>query len=460
MAAANDLEARVFARIDELEDELVKVALDLSNVDAVNLTQKDEAGNTVRIRDIRQHERIAAEYVDAWLQGNGIETKRLGAPDRFNVLGIHRGTGNGRSVMYCSHLDVGIRDGLEWIRRDPDRPHMIGAWKEGDGLVGQGICNCKGPMACWMISTKAIKDAGVRLPGDVLLSAVIGETEGAPVDEYESPKWDSHELGARYVASHGGLADYALIAEATAFSIVPMMTGLAYFKITVYAGPSASTFFVQLPEESMETSINAVLRMAKFMERFVEYVNDYKEKSTYSFDGGTVVPRGQIGAIRAGVPAWPIMSPELCSIYCHFTIAPGKDPLDIQRDLEGILADMGTEGRVEMFKHLPGHEAWRNKGYDTFRNALTDAHSRMFNQVPGDVASQFVSMWRDINPYNEIGVPAISYGFPTGYTHPGAAGAMNSTASATVKISDMIKAAKIYASLAIDLCSRPASDPL
>ena len=127
MAVANDLEARVFARIDELEEELVKVALDLSNVDAVHLTKKDEAGNTVRIRDIRQHERIAAEYVGAWLQGNGIETKRLGAPDRFNVLGIHRGTGNGRSVMYCSHLDVGIRDGLEWIRRDPDRPHMIGA---------------------------------------------------------------------------------------------------------------------------------------------------------------------------------------------------------------------------------------------------------------------------------------------------------------------------------------------
>ena len=460
MVTAAALEHQVHSRIDALEDELIKVALDLSNVDVAHLTKKDESGRTIRIRDIRQHERHAAEYVDSWLQASGIETKRLGAPDRFNVVGLHRGSGGGRSVKYCSHLDVAIRDGLEWILKDPDVDHSIGAWRDGDSLVGQGICNCKGPMACWMISTKAIKDAGVQLPGDILLSAVVGETEGAPVDEYESPKWDSHELGARYVASHGGLADYALIAEATAFSIVPMMTGLAYFKITIFAGPRASTFFLQLPEPSMETSINAVLRMAKFMERFVDYVNRYKEASTYSFDGGTVVPRGQIGAIRAGVPAWPIFSPELCSIYCHFTVAPGKNPLEIQRGLEGILADMGTEGKVEMFKHLPGYEGWNNQGFDTLIGSVVGAHSRMFSEAPKPVASQFVSMWRDVNPYNELGVPAISYGFPTGYTHEGSGGAMNSASSASVKIADMVNAAKVYASVALDLCSRPATDPL
>ena len=237
MTVSVDLEKKVHARIDELEDELVKVALELSNVDAA-LTKKDSAGTTVRVRDIRQHERVAAEYVDAWLQLNGIETRRLGAPDRYNVLGVHKGTGNGRSVMFCSHLDVGSRDGMEWTKRDPDAPHLTSAWKDGDALVGVGIINCKGPMSCWMISTKAIKDLGIQLPGDILMSAVVGETGGAPVDELESPKWDSHELGARYVASHGGLADYALIAEATAFTLVPAMTGFAYFKVTIHAGPS------------------------------------------------------------------------------------------------------------------------------------------------------------------------------------------------------------------------------
>ena len=70
--------------------------------------------------------------------------------------------------------------------------------------------NCKGPMSCWMFSTEAIKDPDIQLPGEVLLSTLVGETGGAPVDEYEAPNHDSHDLGARYVASHGGLADYAI----------------------------------------------------------------------------------------------------------------------------------------------------------------------------------------------------------------------------------------------------------
>ena len=459
MTVSVDLEKRVHARIDELEGELVKVALELGNVDA-DLTQKDEAGDTVRVRDIRRHERVAAEYVDSWLQRNGIETRRLGAPDRYNVLGVHKGTGNGRSVMFCSHLDVGSRDGMEWVMRDPDAPHLTSAWREDDALVGVGIINCKGPMSCWMISTKAIKDLGIQLPGDILMSAVVGETGGAPVDELESPKWDSHELGARYVASHGGLADYALIAEATAFTLVPAMTGFAYFKVTIQAGPSVYTPAMILPEESMETSLNAILRMCKFAERFVQYVNDYREANRYPFDGGTMVPNGQIGAIRGGIPAWPIMSPELCSVYCDFRVPPGKDPLDIQRDLEGILADMGTEGTVEMYKFLPGHEARHNEGFDTFKKSIVDAHMRMFSEPPGKVPTKYVSMWRDVNPYNEIGVPAISYGFPHGATFEGAPSATASPSMTRAKIADMVTAAKLYASITLDLCSRSASDPL
>ena len=150
--------------------------------------------------DIKYHERRAAEYVQRWLEGNGFETKRQGAPDRFNVLGILRGEDKGRSVIFNSHLDIAIREGMEWNRLEPEAPYRVGAWRDGDSLVGIGVANCKGPMACWMLAAKAIKDTGVSLPGDMLMSAVVGETEGAPVDEFESPKWDSHEIGARYAA--------------------------------------------------------------------------------------------------------------------------------------------------------------------------------------------------------------------------------------------------------------------
>ena len=407
-----ELEKRVFARIEELEDELIKVAIDLGNIDTTHLTNVDEYGNTVRTRDIRAHEKVGGEYVFNWLTSNGFEVKRIGSPDRPNVLGMYRGTGNGRSLLFNSHLDVGMRDGMEWRTLEPDAPHKIAAWRDGDDLVGAGICNCKGPMACWLIAAKAIKDLDIRLPGDLLLLAVVGETGGSPVDEYESPKWDFHELGARYTASHGATADYSLCAEATGFTVVLAMTGFAYFRITVHAGPSTYTPFLRRPEQSLDTSVNAVVRMAKFIEGFEKYADDYSKKSTVVVDGSTMVPNATIGAIRAGVPPWPGSSAELCTIYCDFRIAPGQNPLDIQRDIEGIMSDTGNKGKVEMYKFLPGYQGKANAGFDTFKQALVNAHSRQFDGPPDPAPTQFVSMWRDLNPYNEIGVPSISSGIP------------------------------------------------
>ena len=452
------VQEQVLERIDQLQDELIKIALDLGNVDAVHLTKKDESGATVRNRDVVAHERIAGQYVHDWMQANGFETKRLGHPDRPNVLATYRGTGGGRSLLFNSHLDVGIREGFEWRALNPDSPHRIGAWREGDDLVGAGVCNCKGPMACWLIASKAIKDLDIRLPGDLLLLAVVGETGGAPVDEYPSPKWDSHELGARYTASHGAIADYALCAEATGFTVVPAMTGFANFKITVHAGPSTYTPFLRRPEASLDTSVNAIVRMSQFIERFERYADKYSVSETVVVDGSTMVPNATIGAIRAGIPPWPANSPELCSIYCDFRVAPRKNPLEIQRDLEGILREGGMNGRVEMYKFLPGQIGSENQGFDTFMEALTAAHGELFSDPPKPAPTQFVSMWRDVNPYNEVGVPSISYGFATGYTQSSARAALAVPSAARASIADMVATAKVYALLALDLCNRSTGE--
>ncbi len=249
--ANSDLEKKVLDKIDQLEAELVKVALDLGDMDTS-----------------QPKEKIAGDYVHDWLKSNGFDSKKLGAPERFNVLGKYAGTGNGRSLLFCSHLDNESREDVEWRLRDWDQPIYTKAWREGDTLVGHGVANDRGPMACWMIAAKAIKDLNIKLPGDVLLSAVIGETAGAPVDEFESPKYNGRDLGGKYVATHGGLADFALIAEATNFAVVPVECGCGMFKVTVYAEPATYTPFYPYPEPSMEKSVNSIVRMTKFVERY------------------------------------------------------------------------------------------------------------------------------------------------------------------------------------------------
>jgi len=431
----SDLEKRVLNKIEELESELIKVALDLGDMDAS-----------------QPHEKEASEYVYEWFKDNGFESTKLGTQERFNVLGKYIGTGKGRSLIFCSHLDNESRERVELRLKDWNKPVYTKAWQEGDTLVGHGIANDRGPMACWMVAIKAIKDSNIQLPGDVLMSAVIGETGGSPVDEFESPKYDSHELGARYVATHGGLADFAMIAEATANTIVPVECGFAYFKITVWAEPASYTPFFPYPEPDTKKSVNSIVRMAKFIERYQEYAYEYQKKHTYSFDGGEVVPKTIIGAIRGGLPHMPHISPEVCSVYVDFRIPPGKNPLELKLDLEGLLDELGMDGKVENYKFLPGFEAWKIEGYDQVRTALVESHVKVFGESPPKKAVTYMlSMWRDINPYNELGVPAICYGFPTGYS---AEGAKYDIDLFRVKIKDMINATKVYALLALDICSR------
>ena len=60
--------------------------------------------------------------------------------------------------------------------------------------------------------------------------------------------------------------------------------------------------------------------------------------------------------------------------------------------------------------------------------------------------------------FARIGVPTLSYGFPTGYTGPGGP-AFSSVSDLSVSIADMINTAKLYASITLDLCNRPVGDP-
>ncbi|MBI4284983.1 MAG: M20/M25/M40 family metallo-hydrolase [Chloroflexi bacterium] len=433
----SELEKKVLTRVEQMEPELTQLALELGG----------------RISN-QPEERIAGDYAFDWLKSNGFQPRKLGAAERFNILGVYRGTGGGRSLIFSSHLDVRRGEMIQLRIRDPNRRVFREAWREGDSVVGMGIANDKGPMACWMTATRALQDLNIKLPGDVLLSCVLGETGGSPVDEFPSPQYDSHELGARYLATHGGIADFALVAEATAFTICPVECGFAYIKLTLYSGPASYTPFLPYPETDLRKSINPINRMGKFIERFAMYANDYTARYRYSHGDVEVVPKISINSMRSGQPFCPITSPELCIAYIDARIPPGISALDIKRQLESLLKELDMEGDVEIYKYLSGYEAWKVKGYDEFRAVLLDSHTKVFGTPPKKPVTYMTSMWRDINTYNEIGIPAITYGFPTGYS---AEGQLYDYDLFRVEVSDMVQATKVYALLALDVCSRMAA---
>ena len=190
-------------------DELVKVALDLGNIDS-------PTGQEGEI----------AEFVYGWLEQQGFAPRKLGLfRNRFNVAATLPGTSRGRSLVFNSHMDTTIAKEEVWTTRRAADPIFHSAWREGDLLIGNGICNDKGPMAAWLIAAKAIRESGVSMKGDLVLTAVVGEIGLEPVDEFEPPEYLAKEAGTRYAVTHGAVGDYALVAEGTDFGLVWVEAG-------------------------------------------------------------------------------------------------------------------------------------------------------------------------------------------------------------------------------------------
>ena len=210
MSLADDVVKRIS------RDELIEFAQSMCNIDSAGPTEAP-----------------VAEYMYQWLQKEGFKAKKVGLlADRYNILGKLPGTGGGYSLLFNSHMDTVVRATDVWIYTDPCADLYHKAWIEGDLLVGEGIANDKGPMAAFLIAAKAVKATGVPLKGDLLLTAVVGETTHEPCDDPPGALVETEDLGARFLIAHGGVADYALVAEGTGFSLVSVECGMAWFKIT------------------------------------------------------------------------------------------------------------------------------------------------------------------------------------------------------------------------------------
>jgi acetylornithine deacetylase/succinyl-diaminopimelate desuccinylase-like protein len=414
----------VCAAIDAMRDDLTKLGLDLGNIYAP--TGLEEA---------------AGNYVYEWMERNGFGPERVGVfNDRFNVVGRLKGVGGGPSLAFNSHLDtIMAREDTSRFTDAGDRIYHE-AWLDDGKIFGYPLVNCKGPMTCWLIAGKALKDAKVRLKGDVVLTAVCGEICEDPVDEFQGHDYLGNDIGTRYAITHGAITHYALVAEATNFKIASVEAGKLFLKITVYAGPSRYTPYVPRPVPALKNP-NAIVRMAKLIEALEEWADGYEQRYTKSYSGGTVVPKAVIGAIRGGVPYKIYRIPELCSIYLDVRLNPDTQPLTVQDEIEKIIAGLDLKAEVKPFLYRRGFNA---QGIEPLRDAVEGAHQTIVGKPSEPAGAPECSMWRDINPYNEMGIPSLTYGCGAG------AGGGNTYFS----VDDMIKTAKIYALAAMDLCNR------
>ncbi|MGH7834475.1 MAG: peptidase M20, partial [Candidatus Binatia bacterium] len=199
-----DFQKKVIDKIDEKE--LVELAAALGNITAPS-----------------GHEQPMADYVEGWLRANGFHCYQQNLCEgRSNAIGILRGKGGGKNLIFNSHLDSDMN--LPPFPGGPIPPGP-GVRIEGRRIFGKTVQNDRGPMSAFMIATKAIRNAGIAVRGDIIMTMVVGEIGMGPIDEFQGPRYIGKGYGSRHAVAHGITGDFALVAESTDFGVTWIEAG-------------------------------------------------------------------------------------------------------------------------------------------------------------------------------------------------------------------------------------------
>ncbi|WP_234838457.1 M20/M25/M40 family metallo-hydrolase [Sinorhizobium medicae] len=117
-------------------------------------------------------ETACTRLIGAYLSKLDFELNDVAAdPQRINLAAVLKGTGGGRSLLFNGHVDTVAPFKPEaWTSGDPWKPV-----RRGEELFGLGSTDMKGGLAAACLAIAALKEAGVRLKGDLQVHAVVGE---------------------------------------------------------------------------------------------------------------------------------------------------------------------------------------------------------------------------------------------------------------------------------------------
>src|SRR5688572_19277533 len=406
--------------IDKSKNDLVELCLQLGNIPSPHA-----------------QERKLGEAVLEWLNTCGIKGElQFITPESVNAVATIAGAGDGKSLIWNAHMDTGPE-------LDPDATEeerkIETAWVDGDMLFGKGMINDKAQLCAFMIAMRAIKTSGIRLKGDLTLTAVAFETGNPSIGGHQGVNFPGEGFGTKWAVDRGAVADYALVGETSGFGIVQAECGAGWYKVRVKGRE------VYTPRLERGTSVqenpNAFVKAVPIISAIEAWAVAYERRETMKFAGGTIIPKAQIVEVRGGGSV--DRASPFCDIFIDVRIVPGKNPNDIKKEIEAALAPLRIDCTVSLFQYSRGYIA---KNAEPLINAITEAHRHVLKSEPPAPPSAETSMWRDLNVFNEVGIPSVCYG-PPRQREP-----LSGAGNRAMKIADLIDATKVYALTAMKLC--------
>jgi acetylornithine deacetylase/succinyl-diaminopimelate desuccinylase-like protein len=387
-------------------------------------------------------ERQLGEAVLQWLDAAAIKGELQFITDEsVNVVATLSGAANGKSLIWNAHMDTGPELGPQATE---DAKKLETAWIEGDMLFGKGMINDKAQLCAFMIAMRAIKQYGIKLKGDLTLTAVAFETGNPSVDRQQGINFPGEGFGTKWAVDRGVVADYALVGETSGFGIVQAECGAAWIKVRV---KGREVYTPRLERgQSIQENPNAFLKAVPVMIAIEDWAVQYEKSETMEFAGGRIIPKAQI--VNLGGSAVVGRPNAFCDIFVDVRIVPGKNPKSVKQEIEAVVGKLNLDCEVSLFQYSRGYIA---NNAEPLISAVSAAHRYIFGAEPPAPPSAEMSMWRDLNVFNEVGIPSICYGPPRQRE------LMSGAQNRAMKIADLVQATKIYALTALMVCGYEAA---
>ena len=321
-------------------------------------------------------------------------------PGRPNVVGTLRGSGGGRGLMLCGHMDVVAGSPAQFVPEVRD-----------GRLYGRGTYDMKGGIAAALLAAERLA-AGSRLRGDVIVALVIDE------------EWRS--VGAEHLVPRH-TADAAIFPEPSNLELITDHGGFAWFEVESHGVEAAGT--------DVEIGRDAITGLAPVLAAIRQLDRKLAAAPPASYGRGSI----HASTIQGGdqLPIYP----KSCVLGIERCLIPGETWRGAEAEIEQMLAVARVDRDFSAtLSTIIGRDPVSVSSDEPIALALLEATAAELGasaRIRGEIG------WMDSGILMERGIPSVTFG-PTGYGEH--------TAEEWVDLDSVEQCARVYERAARSFC--------
>lgn len=340
--------------------------------------------------------------------------------NRPNVVGIYKGTGNGRSLLCNGHVDVIPLGPMDAWKHPPWAGEM-----DGTRLYGRGASDMKSGLAAMTMALETLISLNVRLKGDVILEYTMDE--------------EATGNGTLACVTRGYQADAGICCETSSLHIQPACIGRIWFEILVRGKPAG----IQRRWEGVN-AIEKGYAIVNAVSNLEQIRIDQLNHPLYPDKMGSLPC--MVGMFQSGF--FPSAFPDTCLLKGSIATLPGEDTNQVKKSFVNHITTFSkTDSWLKdhspevTFKGYCGDPAEISPDHPIVR-AMVEKFGKVMGKDPQITGRQGAADIRYLIKYGQT--PTVIFG-------PGLTEQMHAN-NEWVDTNDLIAATKVLALTMMDWC--------